>query len=263
MVRGIGLLACSILLAGCAVAPPSSRYAGRYGDIYCDTSTPEIEAVREHLDQCVESICGHLRLDPPPIRTRVLLFPTAPHMSAFLRQHCPQRCHSHAACYETPSDYVITLYSSGDVERILRLLRHEVTHYVLASHFYDMPPWIDEGLACYFEPGQPYGRVNQEKLRRLLPSLSSADLRFNGLVSIPSGAHLALGQYAEAWGLTHYLMQHREHGVKSAMRYLRVVRSGPQACEDFEHVFGSTPGELASIWRRYIGEIQRAATGSQ
>ena len=63
-----------------------------------------------------------------------------------------------AACYEAPEGIlVVALSRCRRRDETVRLLRHELSHYVIASCFVEIPPWIDEGLAQFFETGPPYG----------------------------------------------------------------------------------------------------------
>ena len=256
--RILSAVCLAVALWGCS-ATPERVVAVRHADVYCDVETPEARAVAAELENVVESIAEFLEIEAPLDKARVYVFPDMALMREFLKRHCPKQTKSHATCYETEEGVVATLSLKGNKERTLGLLRHEMTHYVLASRFYDLPVWIDEGLAWFFQAGEPYGRVYDVAVKRLSRCLGGEKRSLERLVAIPVGARITLDDYARAWGLVYYIYK-RGGGKEKLVEYLRVVRSGPGAGEFFEQVFGESPAEMEPAWREFIeGLIEQVA----
>lgn len=238
---------------GCSVTPrPVVRT--RHAVVRCMTGAPAARLVAAEVDPAVESIARFLDIDPPLDPVTLYVFPDAAEMRDFLARHCPYRRKSHATCFETPYGMVATLYLTRDTAATLGLLRHEMTHYVLASRFYDMPVWVDEGLAWFFQAGEPYGRVYPvavERLRRILKEETPSLAR---LVRIPMGRRIVLDDYARSWALVYFLYR-RDGGIGRIVEYLRRVHSGPKALTAFKEVFGKTPEAMEPEWRRFVREL--------
>lgn len=245
----IGVLAA---LAGCAVQPPATRHAHAYGSVYCDRDTPEARAVRDTASQAVKDVVEALALPEPLREVDILVFPSAWAMRSYLRLRLPERANSRAVCVETESGYLVALHLTGKAQESVELLRHEMTHYVLASHFFDMPPWVDEGLARYFETGPPFGVAKPAELRLLKRALNRREDTLDGLVAVPAGRPITEAQYAQSWALVHFLAHRPGGGLGDLVRYLRIVRSGAQAADHFEEVFGEPPAAIEPAWRAHV-----------
>ena len=248
----LALALCAFGLTGCLAWAPGTRYPVRYGAVYCDVDTAESRAIREQADTIVEHIAARVSVQSPPRPVRILVFPSLRGMQTYLSWYRPDRYKSHALCLETEDGFDVALHLTGDTARGLRNLRHEMTHYVLASHFFDLPPWIDEGLARYFETGEPYGKPKKEELGLLRPILADDRPVLEDLVTIPAGESFTLLGYAESWALTHYLIHARPQGLERLLRYLKVVRSGYEAGLNFQQIFGKPPSKIEPLWRAHV-----------
>lgn len=204
-------------------------------------------------EDAISSVSDHLSLQAPIQPLHVLLFPSLRKMRSYLSAHCPAQKSSAAACFEKGNGFEITLALKGNKDEILKHLRHEVTHYVLASNFYDMPPWIDEGLAEYFEPGKPFGLSNRKHCRNLRQVAGKKKKSvLERLVIIPAGTALDGKQYALSWGLVIFLMEDERFGLDCILCYLRNVRSGQEARQHFSECFGMKPSDLEESWRQNL-----------
>lgn len=243
----------SLVVSGCAVTPRRFQRT-RHAYVRCEARGPEAALVTAEVDPTVESIARFLEIPPPLNPITLYVFPDQAAMADFLARYCPERKKSHATCFETPDGMVATLYLTGDRAHTLGLLRHEMTHYVLASHFYDMPVWVDEGLAWFFQAGEPYGRVYPVAVKRLRRFLRGKPESLERLVAIPMGWRIGLDDYARSWSIVYYLYRTRG-GLGPIMEYLRRVHSGPEAATTFKAVFGETPERMEPEWRRFTREL--------
>jgi hypothetical protein len=115
-------------------------------------------------------------------------------------------------------------------ERLDEDLRHEATHALLHVAVGDLPLWLDEGLAEYFEGPEGWQGSNPEHLDRLpqdriagwAPDL--ARLETLTLVS-----QMAPRDYRESWAWIHYLLNHSPATKAALLGYLADLHTNPQA----------------------------------
>ncbi len=167
------------------------------------------------------------------------------------------------------------LLSQPGAEKGVATIIHEATHQIayncgLHTRFADIPLWVSEGLAVYFETPdlssvkgwRTIGAVNTERLARFrqytanrgagsLESLVSDDARFRN-------ARTALDAYAEAWALNYFLIRQRpkEYAkyVKSLAAKQRLDWDKPAArLSEFQAAFG----ELKALDREFLRYFEK------
>ncbi|MGD0896621.1 MAG: DUF1570 domain-containing protein [Thermoguttaceae bacterium] len=159
-------------------------------------------------------------------------------------------------------------------------LAHESFHaylenYVYPHARYDVPSWLNEGLAVTFEGGMLEGETvrvdapNFASLKKLKADLAAAEpLDLEKLLGAGPGVFLPLDRaavpaaeqyYAYAWGLAYYLTFHqRLLGSPQVDRYVR--RPGSAGCpsppaepaERFKDLVGMPLEPFDGQWRQYI-----------
>ena len=251
------LLSCSLSIltaAGCVQSIPRLASQGAHVVLYTDLQPDERAAeMLKEADRSVREISELLGLAPPVTPAKVLLFGSRSALRSYLDKECPQRVSAAAACFETAGTFVVALSERWRTSETLRYLRHELSHYVTASHFYDIPPWMDEGLAQFFELGPPYPRPHPACLKALSRHLRRRkEGILTELISIPQGTGLSHEQYGQAWGLVFFLMTDSETGPTSVRRYLEKVRMCGSPDEQFREAFGRGPAEIEPAWRERI-----------
>lgn len=168
------------------------------------------------------------------------------------------------------------LLSQPDAERTVATVIHEATHQIafncgLQTRFADIPLWVSEGLAEYFETpdlesakgwrtigGVNYSRL--ERFREYLPSRAAGSLR----TLIADDKRLrdpatALDGYAEAWALNYYLL--RQHG-KEYLAYIKQLAEKPplvwdepeERMKEFQAAFG---GDLERLDADFLRQMQK------
>jgi len=113
-------------------------------------------------------------------------------------------------------------------DRIRQDLRHELTHALLHSVLKEVPIWLDEGLAEYFELPPENKGINPkhvDKLRQSMAGLYKPDLqRLEGLSQVQQ---MTPAEYREAWAWVHLLLRGRPEGKVELVAYLQQLRSNP------------------------------------
>jgi hypothetical protein len=140
-------------------------------------------------------------------------------------------------------------------DRIRQDLRHELTHALLHSVLKDVPLWLDEGLAEYYELPPDKQGTNQnhlEQIRRGVGGSFKPDLA--RLESLTEVQQMTPAEYREAWAWVH-LMLHESPEAKSVLlAYLQQLRTNkkpgslePRLVEVFPELGDALDKHLASI----------------
>jgi hypothetical protein len=117
--------------------------------------------------------------------------------------------------------YVYTYW--GD--RVREDLRHELTHALLHSVLKDVPLWLDEGLAEYFElPPEDRG-VNARHLEQLRNGSFKPDLA--RLERLGLVQQMTPAEYREAWAWVHLMLRDRLEAKAVLLRYVAQLRTNP------------------------------------
>ena len=209
------LLAALAIAAGCAtVKPPSNgalvptQYQTRTGPYCVYTNTPmsaEAPAIRhlQSLERQVETALG-VRVPPgsEPIEVYILDSPDA--FRHFLTFYYPELPPRRAFFLAQGTRRVVYTYQGTRLEEDLR---HEATHALLHAAVPDLPLWLDEGLAEYFEVDDSREGRNAEHLARLPDDFASGftpDLK--RLEALKDVRKMTPRDYRESWAWVHYLL---------------------------------------------------------
>src|SRR5262249_42937350 len=139
-------------------------------------------------------------------KIHVYLFKEAEQFYDFIRQKYPNFPDRRAFFIETDTRLAVYAFW-GD--RVAEDLRHEVCHGYLHSMVQNLPLWLDEGLAKYFEVPRGTHGLNMQLLMELNKSAKQGRWRpdIRHLESLRSPAEMTELDYAEAWAWVHWLLE--------------------------------------------------------
>jgi hypothetical protein len=191
-----------------------------FADFEVDRKLPLFDDLARLRDQ----VYKELQLRPGNAVVQVYLFENEERYRRFMKARYPRLPSRRAFFVAEPrplggGDDLLVYTFWGD--RIQQDLRHELTHALLHGVIRDVPLWLDEGLAEYFElpPGQ--AGVNPSHLRHLcdpeatgfLPSLA----RLEGLSEVDK---MERPEYREAWAWVHLMLRSSPEAKKALLSYL-------------------------------------------
>jgi len=112
-------------------------------------------------------------------------------------------------------------------ERIQEDLRHEYTHGLLHSALLDVPLWLDEGLAEYFEViGPKAGTINPEYAERLSKAIQNGwEPDIARLESLEKVDQMQRADYREAWAWVHFMLHHTPDTRQVLLTYLSELKT--------------------------------------
>lgn len=172
-----------------------------------------------------EDIRESLRLPASDTLIRIVVFENQQRFDEFIRLNFPE-LPARRAFFLKQNGTELTVFACKG-ETLREDLRHEVTHALLNAALPEVPLWLDEGLAEYFEAHNEAGHVNATHLERLrrdheagwVPDLAR-------LESMKSLWHMRAADYRESWLWVHYCLEHSPETRDAFFDYLAEVRLG-------------------------------------
>lgn len=224
----LGWAGCSALDKGRTLVP--SQHHVRTGPfiVYSNAPMPEDPPAVRYLEALERDVARELGLRPAAEEepVEIYILDNRQDFDHFLKFYYPELPTRRAFFLAKGTQRTVYTYISP---RLDEDLRHEATHALLRGAFGDLPLWLDEGLAEYFENdlAQP------EAIRTRLEAIA-ADLHghwrpnLERLESMTDIGQMTQRDYREAWAWVHLMLHGPEPGKAALMAYLtRADRSEP------------------------------------
>jgi hypothetical protein len=193
--------------------------------IFSDSALPKHHRLLEELRTQRALVSTKLGLPTSDEPIHVYLFPTSDRLESYLRVHYPGLPKRRAFFVE--SDTRLTVYAYwGD--RVAEDLRHEVAHGYLHSVVPNLPLWLDEGLAEYFEVARGQAGLNRAHLDHLTGETASfwqPDLK--RLEQLHTTGEMTQDDYAQSWAWVHFLLESSPQRLQVLHNYLQSLAKSP------------------------------------
>ena len=174
--------------------------------IYSNFEMPSHHRLLEELNAQRTDVSSRLALPVSDEPIHVFLFQTEERFQDFITRHYPQFPSRRAFFVET--DTRLSVFAHwGD--RVAEDLRHEVSHGYLHSMVPNLPLWLDEGLAEYFEIPRGHKGLNWPHVEKLVSLHEQGQWQPDllRLEAIESPSDMTQADYAEAWAWVHMLLE--------------------------------------------------------
>ena len=143
-----------------------------------------------------------------------------------------------------------------------RLIYHELTHYFIRNNVPVIRPWLDEGLAGFYETFAPMGRSDKVTIGKP-PRQYLSVLREMGLAPLPelfathtldhsSGNSRTMQFYLQTWILMHYLLIGNPERGAGLGPFLAALDEGQPVEKAFAGAFHMTMEELNAEVSAYL-----------
>jgi tetratricopeptide (TPR) repeat protein len=142
---------------------------------------------------------------------------------------------------------------------------HEYLHQFLENSFPGVPPWLNEGMACFFQTMKLEGPVIRlgKAPDGFLPYLADHGLmpvERMLAVTFRSPDYTDPGErpwfYASAWLLTDYFMTGDEARRAQLTTYLEQIRLGRSLSTCYREAFGRSPADLDKELNGYLAQVK-------
>lgn len=257
--RFISFLLLVLVLGGCAgslasrlTLPARDTLVRDQLTIHSDFPVAAHHRLFEELTSQRADLCRRFALPCSDEPIHVYLFENAERFEGFIKLHYPQFPDRRAFFVET--DAKLAIFAQwGD--RMADDLRHEVTHGYLHSVVQDMPQWLDEGIAKYYEVPRSQRGVNRPLLSRTIARIDREHWQPNlqRLEQFPATYNMTQDDYAEAWAWTHFLVESRPETLGLLRNYLADLRqngTAPPLSARLPAVFAQPDAAMVEYIRR-------------
>jgi hypothetical protein len=140
-------------------------------------------------------------------------------------------------------------------DRIRQDLRHELTHALLHSVLKDVPLWLDEGLAEYYElPPEKHG-TNQNHLEQIRRAADDFKPDLERLENLKEVQQMTPSEYRESWAWVHLMLHGQPEGKAALLTYLQQLRTNPKP--------GPLEPKLAEIFPEPNAALEKHLEGLQ
>lgn len=216
-----------------------------------------------------DRIQAELKLPPTTETIRVYLFETEQAYKRYLRQKYPELYKLDRRAFFVAErrgmgmgeDLLVFTYDS---KRLVQDLRHELTHALLHGVIREVPQWLDEGLAEYFELPPGKENVNAEHVERLRADLLNRKVRLSlsRLERLQEVHQMHPAEYRESWAWVYLMLRGGKPEAKQVLlQYLHQLRVGKHPGDlapRLEKVFNSPEEALTALLARLDADLARA-----
>lgn len=195
---------------------------------FSDFDLKKDDPLFDELSDLRETVVRELQLPPSTAVIQVYLFEDRDKYERFMKARYPDLPKRRAFFVAQPktvggSDELLVFTFWGD--RVRQDLRHELTHAILHGSLKDVPLWLDEGLAEFYELPPNAEGVNAKHLEELRRGPFSPDLaRLEQLTQVQQ---MTPAEYREAWAWVHLLLRGSPPGRQALLAYLHQLRTTP------------------------------------
>ncbi len=250
--------------ADAAVPPLPSKYSFRVAPyvFVSDFEVPRDQLLFQELAGMRDQVCKELQLPPGDAVVQVYLFEDRKTYEQFMKARYPDLPRRRAFFIAQPRSIGgsddLEVYTFWDSDRIRQDLRHELTHALLHSVIRDVPLWLDEGLAEYFELPPDWKGVNPAHVQNLLHTGSfpyRSDLpRLENLTEVKQ---MTPAEYREAWAWVHLMLRDKSEAKAVLTGYLRQLHqnANPGALEPKLAAVFPSPDDA---FDRHLSELDEA-----
>src|SRR5262245_4649058 len=180
------------------------------------------------LSDLRDQVVRDLQLPTANSAIQVYLFDDRERYERFMRTRYPDLPKRRAFFVAQPKTvggveelFVFTFW--GD--RVRQDLRHELTHALLHSVLKDVPLWLDEGLAEFFEMPLDANGINTKHLEELRRSPFTPDMaRLEQLTQVHQ---MSPAEYRESWAWVHLMLRGSPPARQVLLQYLQQLRTSP------------------------------------
>ena len=231
------------------------------GPVSCRADFPlvEIEEVQQDITLLQTDLIRYLGIPEPQEGIILCLFNTQEAYRNFVKRKYPMAPLDRPALYiKAGGPGVLLVQRDSDM---LLNIRHEMTHAYLNAALRNIPIWLDEGLAKYFETPQgqrgfdnPFLQSVQKNASRLFGRAPSLE-RLEKLQMIHQ---MGEREYRESWAWVHFLIHESPLSQKLLAFYLRSLTPERQQGISMEQSFiiqKSTP--LTKLLETYLPDYRK------
>ncbi|MBX9789058.1 MAG: DUF1570 domain-containing protein [Pirellulales bacterium] len=208
--------------------------------------------IKDELTRLWSDVRGTLALEPPRRTIDIYLFGDVTTYRRYLETVMPGVPYRRALFVDAGRGGRVFAYLNRELAVDLR---HEVTHALLHADLHNLPLWLDEGLAEYFEASQPRRTWRHAHLPGIDENLRQGLVpRLAALEQLQALREMGPDEYRDAWGWVHFLL-HGPEPVHAELRHyldnLRAGRTAPPLSARLESRLPDVEARFATYFRQW------------
>ena len=208
-------------------------YSVALGRVVCESDFPLNETVglQAEIISLQNDLVAYLGVPESKEKITLCLFRDRTTYIAFICEYFPGAPTDRPALYVKEPGKPGVLMVRRDEKMVLNV-RHEMTHAYLNAALRNVPIWIDEGLAKYFEtpPGERgFRNPFLEKVENDATSFFASPPSLSRLEKLTRVDQMQIREYRESWAWTHFLIHYSQETQRLLALYLRSLRPEAQA----------------------------------
>jgi hypothetical protein len=221
---------------------PDERQAGQFL-CHADFPLASHQPLLDELTQLQQDLQLKLGSPPPREKMHFFLFRAKDTYQSYMKEYFPKVPYRRALFIKARGPGMVFAYQGADFEIDVR---HECTHALLHTWLPQVPLWLDEGLAEYFEAPREK-RVRQNPHHAIVQvAVASAQLpRLEELETLDALDEMGRDEYRDAWAWVHFMLHGPREAQEELQRYLQDLYQGSDA------------GRLSQRLRRRIPDLNR------
>ena len=235
----LSLFGCQTIQRPAPIALPARRtLESEHLLVRSDMKLPKNHKLLRELDSLRDEISETLQLPVQKQPVTVYLFSDEVRYAQYLHVRYPKLPPRRAYFVGTAKELAVYTFWG---EKIQEDLRHEYTHGVLHASLQDVPLWLDEGLAEYFEVASRPTGLNRDYATRVASDFARGwHPNLERLESLEAVGDMQKADYLESWAWVHFLLHHSDDSRDVLLSYLRELQTN------------SKPGYLSTRLRTAI-----------
>ncbi len=252
----------------------------RYYAIKSDLPQEELREYATHLDATFEAYprrLGTLRQNLPASFDVMLFAKRSDYETTLRYNYSINAAGTGGMFFSNNQGSALAIWTEGlPRPRVHHVIQHEGFHQVAFALFqYNLPPWVNEGLAEFFGEGVMVdgqliiGQTNPRVIARIKDAIETQTyipflqmVNMDGLTwnaSVSNGS--AQLQYEQAWSMVHFLVYGDGGKYSEAFsNYLRFLNAGARSYDAFVQAFGTN--NVDNFEKRWIEFAQAARPSS-
>ena len=221
---------------------PDERQAGQFL-CHADFPLAPQKVLLEELAQLQQDLRVKLGTPPPREKMHFFLFHGKEAYQDYMTKHFPRVPYRRALFIKGRGPGMVFAYQGSDFETDVR---HECTHALLHTWLPQVPLWLDEGLAEYFEAPRDKRARQHSHLPIVEAAVSVSQLpRLEELELLDNLDDMGRDEYRDAWAWVHFMVHGPREAQEELNRYLQDLQQGTEA------------GRLSHRLRRRMPDLNR------
>lgn len=186
--------------------------------LHADFSLESTPTLLNEITQLHEHLGRTLRLPSPTEPVHLIVFRQKSTYQAYLKQYYPKVPYRRALYIKDRGPGIVFAYRSSELDVDLR---HETTHALLHSTVGNIPLWLDEGLAEYFEvPAEQRARGHEYLATARWHARIASITPLEDLESLDDLNDMGPQEYQRAWAWVHFCLHGPSEAREDLQRHL-------------------------------------------